>query len=92
MKIEKKAFGKISINLSKLDKSKFWVGENGDSYCSFTMNIFEKPTEGGRHFNLCQELTREESEQKKDRTVAGWGTFIMVDGIKVAFDEEKLGF
>lgn len=70
-----------SINLSKLDKSRFIKGKNGAVYVNLTAFVSDEPNEYGQDVSFIEAQTKEEREEKASRNYIGNG--------KVSYNSEK---
>lgn len=62
----------ISVDVTKLDKSRFVIGKNGGKYLVLTGFINnEKEDQYGNHGFLTEKLTKEEREAKVKRPIVG---------------------
>lgn len=70
-----------SINLSKLDKSRFIKGKNGAVYVNLTAFLSDEPNEYGQDVSFVEAQTEEERESKAKRNYIGNG--------KITFNSDK---
>jgi hypothetical protein len=70
-----------SINLSKLDKSRFVKGKNGAVYVNFTTFVSDEPNEYGQDVSFVEGQTKEEREAKTPRNYIGNG--------KISYNSDK---
>lgn len=62
----------VSIDVTKIDKSRLYEGKNGAKYLTMTTFIdTENPNEFGNHGFISEKQTREESESKTYTTILG---------------------
>jgi hypothetical protein len=70
----------ISIDVTKLDKSKFVVGKKG-TYANLTVSLNDEADQYGNNCSVWQSQSQEEREAKQDRNFLGNG--------KVVFDGDS---
>ena len=58
----------ISIDTTKLDKSRFYEGKNGAKYCSLDVWVDDEPDKYGRDASVSESLTRMSVTQAPRRT------------------------
>lgn len=63
----------ISIDLSKIDKSRIKEGKNGAKYYNLTVDKKKEPDQYGNTHTVYQTPTKEEREAKKDKVYLGGG-------------------
>jgi hypothetical protein len=66
----------LSIDLSKVDKSKIVEGKNGALYYSLTIDIKDEKDQYGNDVSSWTTQTKEERENKVNRTFLGNGRVI----------------
>lgn len=62
-----------SINLSKIDKTKFTVAKNGDTYLNFTVAVNDQEDKYGKDTALTLNQTEEERKSRIPKTYIGNG-------------------
>ena len=62
----------LSLNVSKIDKSKLFEGKNG-SYLNLTVSVNDEEDQFGNNVSCYQQQTKEEREAKADRNYLGNG-------------------
>jgi hypothetical protein len=76
----------FSIDLTKLDKTRFYRGKNGAIYANLTCFISpEEPDKHGEHGGIKESTTKEERDQGKDKELpfvgnvkAFWGEGVTI--------------
>lgn len=63
----------ISIDVTKLDKSRFYEGKNGAKYCSLDVWVQDEPDKYGKDASVSESLTKEERESKRKKNYVGSG-------------------
>jgi len=63
----------ISIDLSKIDKTRIKEGKNGAKYFNLTVDEKREPDQFGNTHTVYQTPTKEEREAKKDKVYLGSG-------------------
>lgn len=63
----------ISIDLSKIDKSRIKEHPNGGKYYELTIIENEQPNQWGHTLSVCTAQTKEEREAKMQRSYCGSG-------------------
>lgn len=71
-----KAIISLSINLSKIDKSKIVKGKNGAQYYNFTSIVNDENDQFGNNVQLIEPQTKEQRAAKAPRTFLGNGRVI----------------
>lgn len=66
----------VSIDLTKLDKSKIVEGKNGAKYYNLTINVNDQKDNYGNDASVTIAQTKEEREAKQPRTFIGKGRVI----------------
>ena len=66
----------LSIDLTKIDKSKINNHANGSKYYSITVSINDKPNQFGQDVSAWTEQTKEERASKADRSFIGNGKVV----------------
>ena len=66
----------LSIDLSKLDKSKITEGKNGSKYYSLTIELKDEKDQYGNDLSAWTTQTKEDRENKVIRTYLGNGKVI----------------
>lgn len=66
----------VSIDLTKIDKSKIIEGKKGGKYLNVTISVNDEPDKYGNNVSLWNGQTKEEREAKKDRLFLGNGKVI----------------
>ena len=66
----------VSIDLSKLDKSRIVEGKNGAKYYNLTINVNDQKDNYGNDASVTIAQTKEEREAKQPRTFIGNGKVI----------------
>lgn len=75
----------ISIDLTKLDRSKIIKGRNGAEYYNLNISINDKVDNYGNNISVTEPQTKEEREAKANRIFYGNGKVFWTDGnIQVA--------
>lgn len=65
----------ISIDVTKLDKSKFVVGKKG-TYANLTISVNDTDDQFGNNVSIWEEKSQEEREAKADRNFLGNGKVV----------------
>lgn len=63
----------ISIDVTKLDKSRFYEGKNGAKYCSLDVWVGDEPDQYGRDASVSESLTRDERDAGTKKNYVGSG-------------------
>lgn len=66
----------LSIDLSKIDKSKIIEGKNGAKYYNLTIDLKDEKDQYGNDLTAWTTLTKEERESKANKTYLGNGKII----------------
>ncbi len=66
----------LSIDLSKVDKSKIIEGKNGAKYYNLTIELKDEKDQYGNDLSAWTTLTKEEREAKTNRTYLGNGKVV----------------
>lgn len=66
----------LSIDLSKIDKSKITEGKNGAKYYSLTIELKDEKDQYGNDLTAWTTQTKEDRESKVNRTYLGNGKII----------------
>ena len=78
----------LSLNVSKIDKSKLFEGKNG-SYLNLTVSVNDEEDNYGNNVSCYQQQTKEEREAKQDRNYLGNGkVFWSNEGDNVAAPQQ----
>lgn len=78
----------ISIDLSKIDKSKIVEGKNGAKYLDLNLSINDETNDYGKNVSVFHSQTKEEREGKVPRDYVGNGKLVWTDG-KITMAESK---
>lgn len=82
--LEKEGFDiqqEISICLSDIPRDKMSKAKNGKIYCNIIVGMRKEPDQWGRDLKVYMQPTKEDREQKKNKTYVGGGkTFIFAQG------------
>jgi hypothetical protein len=70
----------LSIDLSKIDKSKIIQGKNGGKYLDLTINIDDKVNNYGQNVSAWHGQSKEEREAKANRDYLGNGKVVWENG------------
>lgn len=68
----------LSLNLSKIDKSKLITGEKG-TYANITVSVNDEEDKFGNNVSCWEGQTKEEREAKADRNFLGNGKIVWSD-------------
>lgn len=83
------ALAQISIDLTKLDKSKIVNGKNGQKYYNLSLSVNDLSDNYGNNIQVTEPQTKEQRELKEPRTFYGNGRVIWTDSkIEVAKKNE----
>ena len=83
------AIASISIDLSKLDKSKIVNGKNGQKYYNLNIGINDATDQYGNNIQVTEPQTLEQRNAKEPKTFFGNGKIFWTDGkIEVAKKNE----
>lgn len=63
----------LSINLSKIDKSKIKEGKSGAKYYDFTVSVNDTPNQWGQDVSAFDSQTKEQREAKATKSYLGNG-------------------
>lgn len=63
----------ISIDVTKLDKSRFYAGKNGAKYASLDIWVDDEPDKYNRDASVSESQTKEEREAKAKKNYVGSG-------------------
>lgn len=79
----------ISIDLSKLDKSKIVIGKNGQKYYNLNIGINDNSDNYGNNIQVTEPQNQEQRAAKEPKTFYGNGKVFWTDGkIEVAKKNE----
>ena len=78
----------ISIDLSKIDKSRIVEGKNGAKYLDLNLSINDETNDYGKNVSVFHSQTKEEREGKVPRDYVGNGKLVWTDG-KITMAESK---
>jgi hypothetical protein len=70
----------ISIDLTKIDKSKIVDGKNGGKYLNLTVSLNDDADQYGNNVSAWQGQTKEEREAKENRNFLGNGKTLWSGG------------
>ena len=79
----------VSIDLTKIDKSRIIEGKKGGKYLNVTISVNDEPDKYGNNVSLWNGQTKEEREAKKDRLFLGNGRVIWTDGNSQSVDSSE---
>lgn len=63
----------VSIDLTKIDKTRIVEGKNGGKYVNLTISVNDEEDQYGNNVSLWQSQTKEEREAKANRLFLGNG-------------------
>jgi hypothetical protein len=86
------ALATISIDLSKIDKTKIVHGKNGGQYYNITININDSTDQYGKNVQVSEPQSKEEREQKKPKNFLGGGKVFWTDGKVNVAEKNNLKF
>lgn len=66
----------VKIDVTKLDKSRFFKGSNGAIYCDLVLFENDRPDKFGNEFSVKQSATKEERAAKKQLPFVGNGKYL----------------
>ena len=72
----------VSIDLTKIDKSRIVEGAKGGKYVNLTLSINDEEDQYGNNVSLWQSQTKEEREAKENRLFLGNGKSLWSDSDK----------
>ncbi|QMP85099.1 hypothetical protein KNV11_gp81 [Flavobacterium phage vB_FspP_elemoF_6-3D] len=72
----------VSIDLTKIDKSRIVEGAKGGKYVNLTLSINDEEDQYGNNVALWQSQTKEEREAKENRLFLGNGKSLWSDNDK----------
>lgn len=72
----------VSIDLTKIDKSRIVKGAKGGKYVNLTLSINDEEDQYGNNVSLWQSQTKEEREAKENRLFLGNGKSLWNDSDK----------
>jgi len=82
----------FSIDVTKLDKDRFYQGKNGAKYANLTCFITpEEPNQFGEHGGIKEATTKEERDQGKDKELPFVGNVKAFWGEGVTIVKEETG-
>lgn len=70
----------VSIDLTKIDKTRIVEGKNGGKYVNLTLSINDNEDQYGNNVSLWQSQTKEEREAKENRLFVGNGKSLWSGG------------
>jgi hypothetical protein len=70
----------ISIDLSKIEKSRIVEGKNGAKYLDLNLSINDQANDYGKNVSVYHAQSKEERESKVDRSYIGGGKVVWTDG------------
>ena len=83
------ALAQISIDLTKLDKTKIVNGKNGQKYYNLSLSVNDLSDNYGNNIQVTEPQSKEQRDLKEPRTFYGNGRVIWTDGkIEVAKKNE----
>jgi len=82
----------ISIDLSKLDKSKIVEGKNGQKYYNLNLSINDDTDNYGNNIQVTEPQTKEQREAKEQRTFYGNGKVFWTDGKSTKAEKKDEAF
>ena len=74
----------VSIDLTKIDKTRIVEGKNGGKYINLTISVNDEEDQYGNNVSLWQSQTKEEREAKENRLFLGNGKSLWSDSDKGA--------
>lgn len=78
----------ISIDLTKIEKSRIVEGKNGAKYLDLTISINDEANDYGKNASVFHSQSKEEREQKQQKSYIGGGKVFWTDGNIVAVDSK----
>ena len=72
----------VSIDLTKIDKTRIVEGKNGGKYINLTISVNDEEDQYGNNVSLWQSQTKEEREAKENRLFLGNGKSLWSDSDK----------
>ena len=81
----------ISIDLSKLDKSKFIEGKNGSKYVNLTVGVNSETNQYGQNASVSLAQSKEERDAGSKKTYVGNGKVIWTDGAIAVAERAPVG-
>mgnify|MGYP003115327753 FL=1 len=75
----------LSIDVTKLDKSRFVAGKNGAKYCDLTVFLSPEENEYGSNGGIVLAQSKNEREQKERKTFVGNSKIFYVKDKKMDF-------
>jgi hypothetical protein len=72
----------VSIDLTKIDKTKIVEGKNGGKYVNVTLSVNDTEDQYGNNVSLWQSQSKEEREAKANRVFLGNGKKLWSDDSK----------
>lgn len=78
----------ISLDLSKIDKSRIVEGKNGAKYLDLTISVNDETNDYGKNASVYHSQTKEERDQKSSKSYVGGGKVVWTDG-KITQAENK---
>ena len=69
----------VSIDVTKLDKSKFIQGKKG-TYANLTISVNDETNSYGQNVSVSENQTKEQREAKEPKSYVGNGKVIWTDG------------
>lgn len=70
----------ISIDLSKIDKSRIVEGKNGAKYLDINLAVSDQANDYGKNVSVYHSQSKEEREAKAERSYLGGGKVVWTDG------------
>jgi hypothetical protein len=74
----------VSVDLTKIDKTRIVEGKNGGKYINLTISVNDEEDQYGNNVSLWQSQTKEEREAKENRLFLGNGKSLWSDSDKGA--------
>jgi hypothetical protein len=81
----------VSIDLTKLDKSKIIKGKNGSEYYNLNVSINDTTDDYGNNIQVTEPQTKEQRDAKEKRIFYGNGKVFWTDS-KIVIAEKKVAF
>jgi hypothetical protein len=79
----------VSIDLTKIDKTKIVEGKNGGKYVNVTLSVNDTEDQYGNNVSLWQSQSKEEREAKANRVFLGNGKKLWSDDSKPQAETSK---
>lgn len=78
----------VSIDVTKLDKTRFYKGQKG-TYANLQISVNDEPDQYGNDCSVWESQSKEERDAKKDRNFVGNGKIVWSKDVQTTSNESK---